>query len=85
LLLISVLLTMVQVCAAVARIASGRWTDRRGQRRPYLRACALGSALLFLLLGVSSLSGLSISLQWLGGVLVVAGVVVSAWHGVAYT
>ncbi|MCO4855895.1 MFS transporter [Herbaspirillum sp. WGmk3] len=84
LLLISVLLTLVQVGAAVARIASGRWTDRRGQRRPYLRACALGSALLFLLLGVSSLSGLSISLQWLGGVLVVAGVVVSAWHGVAY-
>ncbi|MFX7816484.1 MFS transporter, partial [Acinetobacter baumannii] len=48
LLLISVLLTLVQVGAAVARIASGRWTDRRGQRRPYLRACALGSALLFL-------------------------------------
>ncbi|MCI1003537.1 MFS transporter [Herbaspirillum sp. C7C8] len=85
LLLMSVLLTLVQLGAAVARIASGRWTDRRGQRRPYLRACALGSAVLFLLLGLSSLSGMSAALPWLGGVLVAAGVVVSAWHGVAYT
>lgn len=85
LLAISVLLTLVQLGAAVARIASGRWTDRRGQRRSYLRACALGSALLFLLLGLSSLHGASAVLPWLGTVLVVAGVVVSAWHGVAYT
>lgn len=85
LLAMSVLLTLVQLGAAVARIASGRWTDRRGQRRPYLRACALGSAMLFLLLGLSSLHGACVALPWLGTVLVVAGVVVSAWHGVAYT
>ncbi|BEV17083.1 MFS transporter [Herbaspirillum sp. DW155] len=85
LLAISVLLTLVQLGAAVARIASGRWTDRRGQRRPYLRACALGSALLFLRLGLSSLRDAPAALPWLGALLVMAGVVVSSWHGVAYT
>ncbi|MBV8624021.1 MAG: MFS transporter [Herbaspirillum sp.] len=86
LVLISALLTLVQIGAAVARIASGRWTDRRGQRRGYLRLCAWLSALLFALLGVLSMffrDGAGIGLLSL--VLVTAGVVVSAWHGVAYT
>lgn len=82
---ISVLLTLVQLGAAAARIASGRWTDRRGQRRDYLRGCALASAVLFGLLGVLALSGQVSRLAWLAPLLVVAGVVVSAWHGVAYT
>jgi len=82
---ISVLLTLVQLGAAAARIASGRWTDRRGQRRDYLRGCALASAALFGLLGVLALSGQASRLAWLAPLLVVAGVVVSAWHGVAYT
>ncbi|WP_343722345.1 MFS transporter [Herbaspirillum seropedicae] len=82
---ISVLLTLVQLGAAAARIASGRWTDRRGQRRDYLRGCALASAALFGLLGVLALSGQASRLAWLAPLLVAAGVVVSAWHGVAYT
>ncbi|MET3433593.1 MFS family permease [Herbaspirillum seropedicae] len=82
---ISVLLTLVQLGAAAARIASGCWTDRRGQRRDYLRGCALASAALFGLLGVLALSGQASRLAWLAPLLVVAGVVVSAWHGVAYT
>lgn len=82
---ISVLLTLVQLGAAAARIASGRWTDRRGQRRDYLRGCALASAVLFGLLGVLALSGQASRLAWLAPLLAVAGVVVSAWHGVAYT
>ncbi len=85
LLTISVLLTLVQLGAAVTRIASGRWTDRRGQRRDYLRGCALASAVLFGLLGVLALSGAATRLVWLAPLLVIAGVVVSAWHGVAYT
>ncbi|MCI1014078.1 MFS transporter [Herbaspirillum sp. C7C2] len=85
LLAISVLLTLVQVGAALARIASGRWTDRRGRRRAYLRTCALASAALFALLGGLASHAMSTSLFWLALVLVVAGVVVSAWHGVAYT
>ncbi len=86
--LISALLTLVQIGAAAARIASGRWTDRRGQRRGYLRLCAWLSALLFALLGVLSMffrDGAGIGLPGLSLALVVAGVVVSAWHGVAYT
>ncbi|MCP1574292.1 MFS transporter [Herbaspirillum rubrisubalbicans] len=85
LLLISVLLTLVQIGAAITRIASGRWTDRRGQRRDYLRGCALASAILFAALGALSLPSLHAALPWLSLLLVSAGVVVSAWHGVAYT
>ncbi|ALU90913.1 permease of the major facilitator superfamily protein [Herbaspirillum rubrisubalbicans M1] len=85
LLLISVLLTLVQIGAAITRIASGRWTDRRGQRRDYLRGCALASAILFAALGALSLLSLHAALPWLSLLLVSAGVVVSAWHGVAYT
>lgn len=83
--LISLLLTLVQVGAAVARIGSGRWTDRHGQRRGYLRLCAGMSALLFALLAGLSSPGLQSGLPLLACTLVVAGVVVSAWHGVAYT
>ncbi|MBP0600836.1 MFS transporter [Herbaspirillum sp. LeCh32-8] len=84
LLLISAALTTVQLGAAVCRIASGRWTDRRGERRAYLRGCALLSAALFALLGTLASVG-----AWgaapLGIAIVAAGVAVSAWHGVAYT
>ncbi|KAF1048661.1 MAG: putative MFS-type transporter [Herbaspirillum frisingense] len=84
LVLISAALTAVQIGAAVCRIASGRWTDRRGNRRAYLRGCAMLSAALFALLGVLAL-GSHAGAMILAPALVAAGVAVSAWHGVAYT
>ena len=87
LVLISAVMATVQVGAAVSRIASGRWTDRRGNRRGYLRGCALLSAGLFALLGILTAfsAGASSALVPLALSLTAAGIAVSAWHGVAYT
>lgn len=72
----------LQIGAMVLRIWSGRWTDRRGNRLEYLRACAGLSAALFAALAMASMAG------WSGAALAVpmavAGICVSAWHGVAY-
>lgn len=72
----------LQIGAMVLRIWSGRWTDRHGNRTEYLRACAGLSAALFAVLAVASMAG------WSGTALAVpmavAGICVSAWHGVAY-
>ncbi len=78
-------LTMVslQIGAMAMRIGSGRLTDRRKNRRSYLRGSTLIVALSFLALALTTLYG--------GGEAVIAfevfvtGVCVSAWHGVAYT
>lgn len=84
--LISIVMTTLQVGAAVCRIASGRWTDRRGNRRHYLRGSALVSAALFALLALLSLwSDKPAFLVPLALAMAIAGTAVSAWHGVAYT
>jgi MFS family permease len=44
---ISVTMAAVQTGAAIARVWSGGWTDRRGNRRAYMRACSLLTAVLF--------------------------------------
>ena len=82
-----------QLGAMGLRVWSGRWTDRHQNRPTYLRRCTLWSAGLFLALAVLSLglghggaAGLGAWAHWsLGGLLLAAGLSVSAWHGVAYT
>ncbi|WP_454673615.1 MFS transporter [Achromobacter pestifer] len=80
----------VQLGAMVARIASGRWTDRHGNRRSFLRRCAWLSFLLFATLGtvawvVSEAPATPGAVLATGGLLAAAGICASAWHGVAYT
>ncbi|TGP92877.1 MULTISPECIES: MFS transporter [unclassified Mesorhizobium] len=88
---ISASLTAVQVGAMVMRVWSGRFTDRHGNRRQFLRLCSALSALAFVVLWVLVLAvpampaSQSFLLAVLPLVLVVAGISVSAWHGVAYT
>ncbi len=88
---ISAAIVTVQLLAAVARVASGRFTDRRKNRRPFLKACALSTALIFvslaILLQVSQLSpaGSRVSVALAVVLLVLGGAVASAWHGIAYT
>ncbi len=85
---ISITMAAVQTGAAAMRVWSGRWTDRRGNRRAYMRACSLLTALLFaplalLTAGVgASHAALAIVLA---AMIVLGGVCASAWHGVAYT
>ncbi|MGF6655549.1 MFS family permease [Paraburkholderia youngii] len=85
---ISVTMAAVQTGAAVARVWSGAWTDWRGNRRAYMRACSLLTAVLFVLLALAT--GL-VGMHRAGTValfalmIVFGGVSASAWHGVAFT
>ncbi|RUY19744.1 MFS transporter [Mesorhizobium sp. M7A.F.Ca.CA.004.12.1.1] len=84
-------LAAVQIGAMVMRIWSGRFTDRHGNRRQFLRLCSAFSALAFAMLWLLVLFGPTVpggQLIWLAVlpvVLIVAGISVSSWHGVAYT
>ncbi|PQV45933.1 MFS transporter [Paraburkholderia sp. BL21I4N1] len=84
---ISVTMAAVQTGAAIARVWSGGWTDRRGNRRAYMRACSLLTAVLFASLAL--LTGLGLHHAMLSSVfavmIVLGGVSASAWHGVAFT
>lgn len=87
---ITAAMVAVQVGAMVMRVWSGRWTDRRRNRPAYLRGCALLSLLLFAALGALTLSGAMATQTSAGRIgllvlLTLAGISVSAWHGVAYT
>ncbi|TPM35121.1 MFS transporter [Mesorhizobium sp. B2-3-4] len=88
---ISASLCAVQVGAMVMRVWSGRFTDRHGNRRRFLRLCSALSALAFAMLWVLVVAvpampgGQPLVIAVLPLLLVVAGISVSAWHGVAYT
>jgi hypothetical protein len=77
-------LVAVQLGAMIARVASGRWTDRRGNRGAYLRFCIGLSFLLFAALGATAWAT-SDAMLALAILMAAAGICVSAWHGVAYT
>ena len=83
-------MVVVQLGAMAMRVWSGRWTDRRRNRPQYLLACARASALLFAAIAAVALAGehgvlapaaLRVAMV---ATLVLGGVGVSAWHGVAY-
>ncbi len=85
---ISVTMAAVQTGAAIARVWSGGWTDRRGNRREYMRTCSLLTAGLFALLALlTGLAGLQHAAMtvMLALMVVLGGVSASAWHGVAFT
>ncbi|MGH8780892.1 MFS transporter [Paraburkholderia sp.] len=85
---ISATMAAVQTGAAVARVLSGRWTDRNGNRRAYMRACSVITAVLFALLALI-VAGFGMRHGAMtvvfAGMIVVGGACASAWHGVAFT
>ncbi|TDY25193.1 sugar phosphate permease [Paraburkholderia sp. BL6665CI2N2] len=85
---ISVTMAAVQTGAAIARVWSGGWTDRRGNRRRYMRACSLLTAVLFaslaLLTGLAHMHHTAMTVVF-AVMVVLGGVSASAWHGVAFT
>ena len=89
--LIAVTMFTVQFGAMVSRVWSGRWTDRNKNRRAYLRLISVLSVAAFgaLAMGVAWVQrdggGGAGAIAWLVGLLVVAGICVSAWQGVAFT
>jgi MFS family permease len=85
---ISVTMAAVQTGAAIARVWSGGWTDRRGNRRAYMRACSLLTAVLFASLALATaLAGTQHAAMTalFAAMVVLGGVSASAWHGVAFT
>lgn len=89
-LVISASLAAVQTGAMVMRVWSGRYTDRHGNRRPFLLLCSVSSAAGFAALGLlvlaAAMPGAHPALMpAIAVLLVAAGISVSAWHGVAYT
>ncbi|HYS63895.1 MAG TPA: MFS transporter [Paraburkholderia sp.] len=85
---ISVTMAAVQAGAAIARVWSGSWTDRRRNRRAYMRACSLLTAVLFaslaLLTGLAGMHHAAMTTVF-ALMIVLGGVSASAWHGVAFT
>jgi MFS family permease len=87
-LLISATMAALQAGAAIARVWSGGWTDRRGNRRAYMRACCLITAGLFAVLALATVvagAHFAASTAALTVLILLGGVSASAWHGVAFT
>ena len=82
---ISATMGTLQLGAMAMRVWSGRHTDRRGNRRAYLRASVIVASASFVALAVATACGVAHVPALLAAMLVFAGVCVSAWHGVAYT
>ncbi|CAN7676283.1 MFS transporter [Trinickia sp. LjRoot230] len=81
---ISCAMAAVQIGAMVMRVWSGRYTDRRGNRRAYLRGSTLVAAASFAVLAAAVESGRYLPVAVVVAMVVIAGIGVSAWHGVAY-
>ncbi|SAL70522.1 major facilitator transporter [Caballeronia peredens] len=82
---ISATMGAIQLGAMAMRVWSGRHTDRRGNRRAYMRASVIVASASFVALAAASACGVANAPVLLAAMLVFAGVCVSAWHGVAYT
>lgn len=80
---ITTVMVALQAGAMVMRIWSGRHTDRHANRPAWLRGSALVALATFVLLGMAAAGKVP---GWLlMAAVVLAGIAVSAWHGVAYT
>ena len=82
---ISATMGAIQLGAMAMRVWSGRHTDRRGNRRAYLRGSVIVASMSFVVLAAAIASGAARAPLLLSTMLVFAGICVSAWHGVAYT
>ncbi|MDR5784028.1 MFS transporter [Caballeronia sp. LZ065] len=82
---ISVTMGALQLGAIGMRVWSGRHTDRHGNRRAYLKMSTVVACASFVVLGLATALGAVHLPVLLAAMLILAGVCVSAWHGVAYT
>ncbi|PCE31429.1 MFS transporter [Burkholderia ubonensis] len=82
---ITAAMVTIQLGAMVMRVWSGRYTDRRGNRRAYVRGSVLVAVAAFGLLALATAAAARLPAAAVVVLLVGAGVCVSAWHGVAYT
>lgn len=87
---IGIAFMIIQIGAIVSRIWSGMWTDKHGNRKQYLRYCSFISASLFCVTAIicaiseSAHYNANDILIYMAPCFVITGIVVSAWHGVAF-
>ncbi|MEB0206175.1 MFS transporter [Pseudomonas sp. CCC3.1] len=84
---VSLVLVVIQIGAVVGRLWSGHWTDQHNNRRAYLKGCALFCAVAFA--GLSVIASVLETPSFLASIalpiaVILAGIGVSIWHGVAY-
>ncbi|MEU2059707.1 MFS transporter [Streptomyces sp. NPDC013455] len=77
----SVTILVVQIGGAAIRVWSGRYTDRNGNRRAYVRT--IGAVTGVAMAGAAALSHGPVLL--VAAALAIGGMLANAWHGVAYT
>jgi MFS family permease len=82
---ITATMVAVQLGAMIMRVWSGRFTDKHGNRRAYLRGSTLVAVASFVMLAAAVGSGYKLSEALLIPIIAFAGICASAWHGVAYT
>jgi len=82
---ISATMGALQLGAMIMRVWSGRYTDRHGNRREYLRVSTWIAVASFAALAAATALGAAGAPVLLATMIVLAGVSISAWHGVAYT
>lgn len=82
---ISTTMGALQFGAMVMRVWSGRYTDRHGNRRAYLRVSTWIAVASFVALAAATGFGAARTPALLAAMIVLAGMCISAWHGVAYT
>lgn len=88
--LIGVVFMVIQIGAIASRIWSGIWTDKHGNRKKYLHYCSFISAFLFCITAticfISENSNFDKNnlLMYIVPCFVITGIVISAWHGVAF-
>ncbi len=74
-------LLATQIGGGVARIWSGRYTDRHNNRRQLIRVIGAAAGGMLLLTGLAVNAPLIV----VAGLLALAGLLANAWHGIAYT
>ncbi|WP_371780710.1 MFS transporter [Streptosporangium subroseum] len=79
----SLVVLVAQLGGAAARVWSGRYTDRHGNRRGYFRVTGALSGVAIACAAALTLAGAPVLLT--ASALAVGGVLANAWHGVAYT
>jgi MFS family permease len=82
---ISATMAVLQLGAIVMRVWSGRHTDQHGNRRAYMHGSTLVASASFVALGAATALGAAHLPMLLAAMIALAGICVSAWHGVAYT
>ncbi len=82
---ISATMAVLQLGTIAMRVWSGRHTDRHSNRRAYMRVSTLIACASFVALTVATAAGAAHLPMLLAAMVALAGICVSAWHGVAYT